>query len=84
MCQVALSIPEEVIYDTKMNSRETEAFVRQSVAQMYYTTKGVSLGYCAGIAGMSKMDFVRFLASKGISIFRYDDEAELLEDVKNA
>ncbi len=30
MCMVALSIPKEVVYDTKMNQLETEKFVKSA------------------------------------------------------
>ena len=84
MCQVALSIPEEVLYDTKMTNDETEDFVRKAVAIRYYTTKRISLGYCASIAGMSKPAFIRLLGDNGISIFRFDGMEELKSDVENA
>jgi len=84
MCQIALSIPEEVMCYTKMTASETEDFVRKAVALRYYTKAGVSLGYCAEIAGMSKEDFIRFLGENEVSIFQFDSEEELLEDVKNA
>ena len=84
MCQIAFSIPNEVLYDTKMNDKETVEFARKAVALRYYTIAGVSLGYCAQIAGMKKGDFIRFLGENGISLFQFDSEEELLEDVNNA
>ena len=84
MCQIAFSIPNEVLYDTKMNSEQTTDFVRKAVALRYYTDVGVSLGYCAQIAGMAKGEFIRFLGENKISIFQFDSEEELLEDVNNA
>ena len=84
MCQIAFSIPNEVLYDTKMNDAETIDFARKAVALRYYTKAGVSLGYCAQIANMKKGDFIRFLGENDISIFQYDSEEELMEDVNNA
>ncbi len=84
MCQVAFSIPNEVLYDTKMNDAEAASFARQAVALRFYTIERVSLGYCAEIAGMTKGDFIRFLGENKVSIFQFDSEEELLEDVKNA
>ena len=84
MCQIAFSIPNEVLFDTKMNDAETTDFARKAVALRYYTKAGVSLGYCAEIAGLSKGDFIRFLGENKISIFQFDSEGELLEDMKNA
>ena len=45
---------------------------------------GVSLGYCAEIAEMQKVDFIRFLSENGISIFEFEDMAELERDIANA
>ena len=55
MCNIAIQIPEEVVYDTKMNITETQNFIKQQVALGYYVAQGVSVGYCAQIAGMSKL-----------------------------
>ena len=84
MCTVAFDIPNEVLYDTKMSSGDTVAFVRRAAALQYYSTRGVSLGYCAQIAGMCKEDFIDFLSQNGISIFHFDDRDEFLEELENA
>ena len=84
MCTVAFSIPSEVLYDTRMNDNDTLSFARKAVALEYYRQKGLSLGYCAEIAGLDKEEFIRFLGENGISIYRYDSKSELLEDVANA
>ena len=84
MCQIALTIPNEVLFDTKMNNEEALDFARKAVALRYYTIEGVSLGYCAQIANMKKGDFIRFLGENGVSIFQFDSEDEFLEDVINA
>ena len=44
MCQIALSIPDEVLYDTKMSHEQANQFARQAVALAYYTQSGVSIG----------------------------------------
>lgn len=44
MCEVAFSIPNEVLYDTKMSKGETIAFAKRAVALCYYTQNKVSLG----------------------------------------
>ena len=84
MCTVQVEIPNEVLYDTHMNHMEALAFARQMVALGYYNRNNVSLGYCAQIAGMSEGEFILFLGKNQISIFRFDDENELLRDVENA
>ena len=84
MCNIAVQIPEEVVYDTKMNMTETQNFIKQQVALGYYVYQGVSIGYCAQIAVMTKEDFIKFLGMNNISIFKYDDENEFLEELNNA
>lgn len=84
MCQIAVSIPEEVLFDTKMSREEAGKFARQAVALGYYTQSGVSIGYCAQIAGMTEAEFIRYLGQNGISIFRFEDKEEFMEELGNA
>ena len=35
MCQIALSIPDEVLYDTKMSREQANQFARQAVARVH-------------------------------------------------
>lgn len=84
MCEIAFSIPNEVLYDTKMSKQDTLAFAKRAVALCYYTQNKVSLGYCAQIADMSKEEFIRYLGANGVSIFHYDDEQEFIEEMNNA
>ena len=84
MCQIAFDIPNEVLYDTKMSKNEALAFARRSVALCYYVQNGVSLGYCAKIADMSKDAFIRFLGDNKVSVFHYDDADEFAEELNNA
>lgn len=84
MCQIAVSIPDEVLYDTKMNKEEAGNFVRKAVALGYYTQSGVSIGYCARIAGLSEEDFIAYLGKNRVSIFRFDSEEEFMEELNNA
>lgn len=84
MCQIAINIPDEVLFDTKMNMDEAKRFARQAVALGYYTQSGVSIGYCAQIAGMSKEAFIKYLGQNHISIFQFDSKEEFLEEMGNA
>ncbi|MBR1451482.1 MAG: UPF0175 family protein [Lachnospiraceae bacterium] len=84
MSQITFTIPDEILFDTQMSDSEALDFAKKAVALHYYTKKGVSLGYCAQIAGMTKGRFIRVLAENGVSVFRYDTDSELSEDVKNA
>ena len=84
MCQIALKIPEGVLFDTKMNLQDAEKFIRGVVALEYYKNQGVSIGYCAEIAGMTEENFLQFLGENKISVFKFDDDAEFLSEVANA
>ena len=54
MCQIAINIPEEVLFDAKMSHEQARQFVRQLTALGYYTKNGISIGYCSQIAGMTE------------------------------
>ena len=84
MCSVAVEIPNEVLYDTKMTDTEASQFASQMTALGLYAWRKVSIGYCAKIAGMTEAEFISFLGQHGVSIFRFDNEEELLRDIQNA
>ena len=84
MCQIAFEIPNEVLYDTKMSKADALSYARKVVALNYYVNNGVSLGYCAQIAGMDKEDFIYYLGENEVSIFNFDDKEEFLEELNNA
>ena len=48
MYNVAVNVPEAVIYDTRMDERQVSMFAKRSVAVAYYTTMGVSLFHFDG------------------------------------
>ena len=84
MCQIAIDIPNEVLFDTKMNKEEANRFARRAVALGYYTQSGVSIGYCAQIAGMTEEEFIKYLGKNNVSIFHFDNKEEFLEELSNA
>ena len=84
MCQIVFNIPDEVLFDTKMNHEQANQYARRAVALCYYTQSGVSIGYCSQIAGMTEEEFIKYLGQNHISIFRFDDQEEFLEEVENA
>lgn len=84
MCKIAFNIPNEILYDTRQSEEEALEFVRRYTALSYYTHRGVSLGYASQIADMDKESFIKFLGENGVSIFRFDDESEFLEELANA
>lgn len=84
VCQLSMNIPEEVLFDTRMNKENALSLAKRVVALEFYKNHGVSVGYCAEIAGMTEEDFIKFLGSRGISIFHFDDANEFMEEMKNA
>ena len=84
MCQVAVQIPEAVLYDTHMTTVQVNDYARKLIALDYYTRHHVSIGYCSQIAEMPEEDFIRFLGQNGISIFQFNDKEEFLEEMRNA
>lgn len=84
MCQIAVNVPEAVLFDTKMNFQDAEKFIRRVVALEYFKNQGISIGYCAEIAEMTEENFIKFLGENKISVFKFDDEAEFLSEAANA
>ncbi len=84
MCKIAFSIPNEILYDTRQSEEEALRFAKKYTALSYYVHQGVSLGYAAQIADMDKESFIKFLGENGVSIFRFDNEKEFLEELANA
>ena len=83
MQTLSVNVPDAVLYDTRMSAEDSQSFAKRATALMYYTSKGVSLGYCAQIAEMQKADFIRFLSENGVSIFDLTSD-ELARDIENA
>ena len=84
MCQLAVEIPEQVLYDTHMTETQSESLAKKIVAMHYYLHFHVSLGYCAQIANLTEEDFIKYLGENNISIFQFDDKEEFLDELKNA
>ena len=84
MCDICVSIPDEILYDKHISKEFATTYTKQATALFFYTKLGVSLGYCADIANIPKMDFIRFLSDNGVSIFNFESEDELKEDIVNA
>jgi predicted HTH domain antitoxin len=81
MCQIAFSVPDEVLFDTKMSREQANQFARRYVALGFYKQNGVSIGYCSQIAGMTEEEFIKYLGQNEISIFQFDDKEEFLEEL---
>ena len=84
MCQLDISIPKEVLYGTRMGRDEANDYIKRLVALDFYTNNGVSIGYCAQIAGMAEEDFIKYLGEHKISVFNYSNESDFISELNNA
>ena len=84
MCQVAIKIPDAVLYDTHMTEYQAAVLARKIIALNYYSRMHISLGYCAQIANMTEEDFITYLGENGISVFQFDNEQEFIDEMNNA
>ena len=69
MCQVTFHIPDEVLEHLHLAPAEATMLARRMTALGLYEHAGVSLGWCAHIAGMSIEDFMGFLGEHEVSVF---------------
>ena len=84
MCKISFDISDEILLDTGQSEKEALQFVRKFTALSYYVYRGVSLGHAAQIADMDKESFIKFLSENKVSIFRFDDKKEFLQELNNA
>ncbi len=84
MCQLAIEIPEQVLYDTHMTESQSENLAKKIIAMHYYLQFHISLGYCAQIANTTEEDFIKFLGENKKSIFKFDNKQEFSDELKNA
>ena len=84
MCDIAISIPEEVLIMLHKDRTAMAKHVKLSVAIDLYQNENVSVGYCAVVSGLSEEEFIQELGKRHISIFRFDADDELAQDVENA
>lgn len=79
-----IALPQEIVLSLRESSENIVKDMKRTVAVKYYKERKLSLGQCSELAEMSKDDFIQLLSSYEISIFNYENDEELLEDIKNA
>ena len=79
-----VNIPENIILSLRNSAEEIGLEMKRALAIQYYNEKKLSLGQCADLAEMNKTDFIRYLSKYKISIFNFNSNDELLEDIRNA
>ena len=79
-----ITIPEDIVLSLRTSDEDIVKDMKQTLAVKYYKERKLSLGQCAELAEMPKEDFIKLLSSNKISIFNFEDDEELLEDIRNA
>ncbi|AEF18164.1 hypothetical protein Thexy_2156 [Thermoanaerobacterium xylanolyticum LX-11] len=79
-----IEIPEEILLSLGKSGEELIDEMKKTLAVRYYQEKKLSLGQCAGLAGVSEEDFIKYLSGFNISIFSYVGGEELAADIRNA
>ena len=79
-----IAVPEEILLTLRKSEDDFIIELKRTAAVKYYKEKKLSLGQCALLAEMSEENFIKCLSDEKISIFNYESNDELLEDIKNA
>ncbi len=79
-----IALPKEIVLSLRESSENIVKDMKRTVSVKYYKENKLSLGQCAELADMPKEEFIQLLSSYKISIFNFDSDEELLEDIKNA
>ncbi|SHH79484.1 UPF0175 family protein [Clostridium grantii] len=79
-----IMFPQEILLTLRESKDEFIKELKVTAAVKYYKDKRLSIGQCAILAEMSEEKFIKYLGEQGISIFNFENEEELLEDIKNA
>ena len=82
--EAELGISRQVILDFYEGTDNFLDAKRHNIALQLYKNKKASLGYCAGIADMSKEDFIKYLGENKVSIFDFESEEEFVEELEKA
>ncbi len=80
----SVTVPQEILLTLRENEDEFILELKRTAAVRYFKEKKLSIGQCALLAEMSEENFIKYLSEQGISIFSFEDDDEILEDIKNA
>ena len=79
-----VKLPESITLSLREPTEKIGLEMKRALAVIYYSDRKLSLGQCCELADMSKEEFVKYLSKYKISIFNFDSESELMEDICNA
>ena len=80
----SVNIPENILLSLREPVEVVGMEMKRALAVRYYAEKRLSLGQCAEFAEMNEKEFIQYLSKYKISVFNYDSEGELREDINNA
>lgn len=80
----SVTVPQEILLTLRENEDEFILELKRTAAVRYFKEKKLSIGQCALLSEMSEENFIKYLSKQGVSIFSFEDDDEILEDIKNA
>lgn len=81
---INISFPKEILLSLRESSENVIKDMKRTVAVKYYKEQRLSLGQCSEFAEMTEEEFIQLLSSYKISVFNFEDDGDLIEDIKNA
>ena len=81
-CTMTIDVPYDVFIHLHKSRAEAARDIQRQAAIRYYTTRRLSLGKAAEMAGMTRFEFIDYLRFNDVPIFDYteDELAEIHED----
>jgi len=79
-----VNIPESILLSLRESVDVVGLEMKRALALRYYAEKRLSLGQCAEFSEMNEKSFIAYLSKYGVSIFNFDSESEIMEDIRNA
>lgn len=79
-----IAIPEYIILSARRTDKAFEIEAKRAIALKFYVDEIISLGQAAELAEMTKDEFMIYLGTNKISMFRYETENEILNDIEMA
>ena len=79
-----INIPESILLSLREPIEAVGLEMKRALAVRCYVEKRLSLGQCSELAEMNEKSFIGYMSRYGVSIFNFDSEAELMEDIYNA
>jgi predicted HTH domain antitoxin len=82
--QLSVTFPESLANSLKLGDKEFENEIKIISLIKLYELGKISSGTASKVLGISRVDFLEKLGEYQASLFSFNDESELDEDIKNA